>query len=254
VGSSWRWAYAIVMVIQALLAVWFAVTGRRWDDAMRQPVTSTTATHPTGPSAMRRWWGQRSAMSGVVVVAVEAGLEAVIGLWTFVFLLEALLLPTSVAGVAVSGYWTALVVGRLLLGPVAERRGPWPVLAGSTTLACLAAVLLSLGGPSLAVASLVALGLALAPIYPLLVLTTAQRTRAASVDRLVGLQAAASTVGCVVFPGLLGLIIEDSPWAFAVAVLVLALATGCGLWSIRPGAPGPKGLYGRARNGVGPAA
>jgi fucose permease len=234
-GATWRWAYAVVMVMQSILAVSFAVTARRWDAAADRPAASATTPSRTPASTTPRWWRQRQALSGVLVVAVESGLESVVGLWAFVFLLEALSLPTSIAGPTVSGYWVGIVVGRVLLGPLAERLGPWPVLAGVTTLAAVAATLLVLGQPALAVAGVVVLGLALAPIYPLLVLTTAERTAAPVVDRLVGLQAAASTVGSVLFPPLIGVLMDARPNAFAVAALVLTLAAGGGIWVLGPG-------------------
>jgi fucose permease len=223
------------MVMQSILAVSFAVTARRWDAAADRPAASATTPSRTPASTTPRWWRQRQALSGVLVVAVESGLESVVGLWAFVFLLEALSLPTSIAGPTVSGYWVGIVVGRVLLGPLAERLGSWPVLAGVTTLAAIAATLLVLGQPALAIASVVVLGLALAPIYPLLVLTTAERTAAPVVDRLVGLQAAASTVGSVLFPPLIGVLIDARPNAFAVGALVLTLATGGGIWVLGPG-------------------
>jgi fucose permease len=235
VGASWRWAYAVVLVMQAILAASFAATARHWDAAAYQPGRSAATRAGSRASTTPRWWQQRRALGGVLVVVVESGLESVVGLWAFVFLLEALSLPPSIAGLTVSGYWVGIVVGRVLLGPLAERLGPWPVLAGVTTLAAAAAILLVLGRPALAVLGLVVLGLALAPVYPLLVLTTAERTTAPAVDRLVGLQAAASTVGSVLCPMLIGVLMDDSPNAFAVGALVLTLAAGGGIWVLGPG-------------------
>jgi fucose permease len=235
VGATWRWAYAVVMVMQVILAVAFAATARHWDAAAYRPGSSPTTPARSRASMPPRWWKQRRALSGVLVVAVQSGLESVVGLWAFVFLLEALSLPPSIAGPTVSGYWVGIVVGRVLLGPVAERLGTWPVLAGVTTLATVAAILLVLQQPALAVAGVVVLGLALAPVYPLLVLTTAERTAAPAVDRLVGLQAAASTVGSVLFPPLIGVLMDASPNAFAVGALVLTLAAGGGIWVLGPG-------------------
>lgn len=63
----------------------------------------------------------------------------------------------------------------------------------------------------LAAGGIILLGLALAPVYPLLVLTTAERTTAGATDRLVGLQAAVSTIGAVVFPTAVGLIMGVNP-------------------------------------------
>jgi fucose permease len=174
------------------------------------------------------------AVAGLLTVTVESGLEAAIGLWAFVFLLDALVLPPAVAGVVVSGYWASLVVGRLLLGALAERVGTWPVLAIATSMLIAAAALLVSGQPIPAAAGVVLLGFAAAPIYPLLVLTTAERTTTHSVDRLVGFQAGASTVGAVSFSTLTGLMLEDDLTFFPFCVLVLAVLTIGGVWTVGP--------------------
>ncbi|HEX2857281.1 MAG TPA: hypothetical protein VHO26_07365 [Propionibacteriaceae bacterium] len=69
-------------------------------------------------------------------------------------------------------------------------------------------------------------------MYPLLVLTTAQRTSAQVADKVIGLQAAASSIGNAIAPGLVGLAIASQPhtfgWATAglsatAAILVLVI-------------------------------
>ncbi|HEX8489289.1 MAG TPA: MFS transporter, partial [Propionibacteriaceae bacterium] len=173
-GSSWRWAYLVVMIIQALLAVLFAVSSRRWNQA-RANATAPVSTSPPTPER-RRWPLPPRAVAGLVLAAVNCGLESVVGLWAFVFLLEEVALPPTVAGAVVSGYWAALVIGRVLLGSVAERTGTWPVLAAAAVTAVCAAALVVAQQPTATAAGVVLLGLAVAPIYPLLVLTTAERT------------------------------------------------------------------------------
>jgi len=233
-GASWRWAYLTVMVIQVVLTLLFAATSRRWNEAAAEANAARPATRSLTTPARGRWRPPRRAVAGLLVVAVESGLEAAVGLWAFVFPLEAVMLKTATAGFAVSGYWAALVIGRVLLGSVAERVGTWPVLAASTIMALSAAALLMSGQP-IAAAGVVLLGLAAAPIYPLLVLTTAERTSAGSVDRLVGFQAAVSTLGVATFATLVGLIMGANVTAFAYCVLVLALLTSAGLWLLKPG-------------------
>jgi MFS family permease len=239
-GASWRWAYLIVMIIQGALAVLFAARTRQWNDVA---VLTARATRSAGSSARARararsrsrWRPSARAVAGVLLVAVDSGLESVIGLWAFVFLLEAAMLHPASAGVVVSGYWAALVIGRVLLGSVADRVGSWPVLASATVMAVSAAVMIVSRQPITAAVGVVLLGLAVAPIYPLLVLTTAERTVAGSVDRLVGFQGAASTLGSVTFAGLGGLVVGAEVAGFAHYVLALALLTSGGIWALRPG-------------------
>ena len=233
-GTSWRWAYLIVMSIQVVLAVMFAASSRRWDESAR------TQDAPGPPSPGRPTWRPAPrAVAGLLVVGVECGLESVVGLWAFVYLLDGVTLGPVIAGVVVSGYWTALVVGRVVLGAVAERVGTWPVLAPATLAAVVAAALLLSRQPIPSAVGVVLLGLTLAPIYPLLVLTTAERTSARSVDRLVGFQAAATTLGSITCASVVGLTMGVDLDNFAYCVLVLALLTGGGIWALRPGTHAP---------------
>ncbi len=239
IGASWRWAYVAVMFIQGMLAALFAASSRRWKNAPTEGNDERSAT--PSPTTRRRRWRRPPpvAVAGLLLVAVDSGLEAAVGLWAFVYLLEAVNLEPGVAGVVVSGYWAALVVGRVLLGAVAERVGTWPVLGAASFLAVAAAALIVSRQPALSAAGVVLLGLAVAPIYPLLVLTTAERAAPGSVDRLVGFQAAASTVGAVTVSGLVGLLMGADAASFAGCMLVLALLMGGGIWAMRPGQRSP---------------
>jgi MFS family permease len=232
-GASWRWAYVAVMVIQGGLSVMFAASSRRWDGTVTDN-SGRSAQRPSPPDR-RRWRTPPGAVVGLLVAAVECGLESAVGLWAFVFLLDGMTLTPGAAGLVVSGYWAALVAGRVLLGSVAERIGTWPVLAAATFLVVAAAALIVSHQPAPAAVGIVLLGLAVAPIYPLLVLTTAERTTAGSVDRLVGFQAGATTVGAVTCSGIVGLIMGTNAASFAGCVLVLALLTSGGIWLLRPG-------------------
>jgi len=60
-------------------------------------------------------------------------------------------------------------------------------------------------------------------VYPLLILTTAERTSPAAADAVVGYQAGASSVGAAVFPLLIGLAMDRSVVAFAPMVTVLTV-------------------------------
>jgi fucose permease len=98
---------------------------------------------------------------------------------------------------------------------------------------------MTLPGPgALAVAGLMLLGLAAAPVFPLLTLTTRS-------TRMVSLQVAASAVGGAALPAALGLVIGAAgARTLAPALLVLGLAMG-GLYALLPRRPayGPPPAY-----------
>jgi fucose permease len=221
------------MILQGLLAVLFIVTARRWTTSARDTDPAAPTTRPANASA--RWRLPHRAVAGLLVVAVNTGLESAVALWGFVYLLDAVALPTTTAGLVMSGYWVALVVGRILLGAATERIGIWPMLAMVTIATVLATTLVAARLPVLAGVGVIMLGLAVAPIYPLLILTTSERTASGSVDRLVGFQAGASTVGAVTFTALVGLLMGVDIALFGGSVLVLALLSSTGIWVLRPG-------------------
>ncbi|GAB3767940.1 MFS transporter [Microlunatus parietis] len=218
---SWRWAYLIVAGLQLGIAIAFLASASRWP---APPPASASGGPVAGLRAPRR-----VAVLGVVAVGVQSAFESSLSLWCFVFLTQGAGVPTATAGLAVSGYWVALCATRLLIGPVADRVGPWPVQRVAAGCLVIFAALLVPGLPLLAVIAVIGLGIAAAPLYPLLMLTT--RDRANRVDRVVGLQTVASGLGAVILPGLLGMIIEGSPGHFAMimagmAGLVLLLQVG----------------------------
>ena len=216
-GRSWRQAYGIMALMLAALAGVLALARRGWQ-APAPPPDPHPATRPAPPSVA-------AAVSSLTFAAVETGIESGAGIWGYLFLTAGRGLPGTVAGIAVSAYWAMMFAGRVVLGPVAERLGPTRVLAAAVAGVPLGAVLMAVPGPgALAVAGLMILGLAAAPVFPLLTLTTGQRTGTA---RMVSLQVAASAVGSAALPAALGLAIGAAgARILAPSLLVLGLAMG----------------------------
>jgi fucose permease len=165
-----------------------------------------------------------SAGIGLAAVAVQTGIESGVALWGFTFLTEAVGVSPVIAGGLASGYWAAMFVGRIVLGSLAERIGAWRVMAPAVGGMVVAAVLAIAATPSTATIAMLLFGLSTAPIYPLLVLTTAERTSAAVAERLIGFQAAASALGAAVIPPLIGLAMGVSAGAFGPAIVLLCLS------------------------------
>ena len=124
-----------------------------------------------------------------------------------------------------------MFVGRAVLGPVTERLGATRVLAAAVTGVPLGSALMAVPGPAtLAAAGLMLLGLAAAPVFPLVTLTT-------ETTQTVGPQVAASAVGSAAPPTGLGLVIgAASARVLAPALLVLSLAMA-GLYLLRDARP-----------------
>jgi fucose permease len=232
-GLTWRWVYGIIAVSQVALACVLAVTRRSWGTGRASLALSRPGPDeqlPEKPGGA----GHRKPPSAVVLstlafTAVETGIESGAGIWGYIFLTAGRGLSHEAAGVAVSAYWATMFVGRVILGPVAERVGPPRLLACAVAGVTLGAALMAVPGPGiLAVIGMMTVGLAAAPVFPLLTLTTAQRMGAADVTgttRTVSLQVAASAIGGTALPAGIGLAIGAvSAKALAPLLLVLGLA------------------------------
>ncbi len=234
---SWRFAFGSMAAVMAVIAVVLTVARRNWavsHDGASAHVRERDADRVRGEGPRPR---RRGVLAGVVFTAVETGVESAAGIWGYVFLTSGRGLPPAVAGVAVSAYWMMMFAGRAVLGPVAERAGATRVLAVAVLGIPAGAVLMTVPAPAfVAVAGLLLLGLAAAPVFPLVTLTTADRVAAGTATVAVTLQVAASAVGSAALPSGVGLAIGAvSARALAPALLVLGLAMSAVYWlALRP--------------------
>ena len=215
---SWRWAYLIVAALQAGLSIVFLATVRRWAGPVDVDRSGASRDAPA--------WSRPVMINtgiGLLAVGIQTGIESSAALWAYVFLTGAVGVGPGIGGVIASGYWATMVVGRLLLGSLAERIGAWRVLGLGVGGLLVAAALVLIPSPVAATTGIVCFGLATAPVYPLLILTTAERTSIRVVDQVVGLQAAASSIGAALIPPAVGLLMGRSLHLFAPAMAVLSV-------------------------------
>jgi fucose permease len=254
-GLSWNWVYGILGGAQAILALVFTMTGRAW--AAAQP-TAASAQRPARRSraARDRRMPTMAALGALAFVAVENGIESGAGIWGYLFLSQGRGLTHAAAGLALSAYWAMMLLGRIVLGAVAERVGPYRVLGAAVAGVILGCALMTVPGPGLvAVAGLLVVGLAAAPIFPLFTLTTAQRVGPAGSTQQVSLQVAASAVGSAALPAAFGLAIGAfTAAALAPPMLLLSLSMYA-LFRVLTWAGGPSeppATAGKERDGADP--
>ena len=230
-GLSWRGVYAILGVVQAVLAVVFAAGGRAMQTPEPVVVASRSAVRPVARSD--GWWRLPAAVwAALVFVAVENGVESGAGIWGYVFLTAGRGVGHTVAGVALSAYWLMMFLGRVILGAVAERVGPSRLLTVAVAAVSVGCALMAAPGPGgLAVAGLLLMGFAAAPIFPLFTLTTTARVGPDDTAQMVSLQVAASAVGSAALPAGLGVTIGAfsagalGPWLLLPSVAMYGLYT-----------------------------
>ena len=236
-GLSWHWGYGIVASGQALLAVAFAVTARSWAQhgAQRPAAAPGAEARPAAGDAPAK---TRIAVTlaipavwlSAAAFAVYVALEISAGLWAFLFLTDGRGISAAVAGICVSAYWASLFVGRVVQGFIVERVGTTRILVGSLLGLLTGSALVAVPGPGwLAVAGLMVIGFAAAPVFPLLTLTTKDRVGAAHADRAIGLQIGASGLGGALIPAGVGVLIDRvgeqalGPSLVALSLLLIAL-------------------------------
>ncbi|WP_198141621.1 sugar MFS transporter [Micromonospora sp. ATCC 39149] len=227
-GLAWRWGYGMVAAAQLALGLAFALTVRAWADRPAPGATPTGPAPPTttDPVRVRETLLLPAVWLGALAFAVYVAIEIAAGLWAFLLLTEGRGLAAGAAGVCVSGYWGSLFLGRVVQGFVAERLGTGRVLRGSLLGMVAGAVLIALPAPAwVAVAGLLVLGFAAAPVFPLLTLNTADRVGAAHADRAIGLQIATAGLGGALVPTGIGVLVANtSIEALGPALVVLAVA------------------------------
>ncbi|MFI8365494.1 MFS transporter [Streptomyces sp. NPDC085612] len=170
----------------------------------------------------------------VLHVAIETG----VGGWEPTHL-EAVGYGAATAATATSAYWAAMTIGRFVVAPISLR---WS--APSILIVCcvgMAGFLLLATIPALAPYAYFGVGLMIAPIFPTCLpwLNRAVPQVAAAGAYVI----AASMIGGVAFPPLLGAVI-DTMDIKTVPLLLFLLAVVCGVLSLwlRRNAPDPGGV------------
>ncbi|MGH3683391.1 MAG: MFS transporter, partial [Natronosporangium sp.] len=181
-------------------------TVRAWRDGPAPAPDPPTRVRGTRTLALPAVW------RGVAAFVAYAGVELGAGLWAYTLLTSGRGMGEQLAGLAVSAYWGSLFVGRLLVGAVAERIGTHRVLTGSLAGIVAGAALVALPVPGsvagpVAAAGLMLVGLASAPVFPLLTLTTAERVGDGHADRAIGVQVGAAALAGAALPAGIGVLI-----------------------------------------------
>jgi fucose permease len=217
-GAGWRRGYLLIGLAQVALAAGFAATLRTWPDTHGGPAERTAS------APLARTVELRASQLGIATFFLYVGLEATAGLWMFSLFEGARGLSMAQAGSAVSTYWGALLVGRLLFALVPTARPTaWMLRACMRVLALASAALALDAGPGVGLAAAAALGLAAGPIFPALVATTPHRLAAAHARNAVGFQVAAAAAGQSLLPAAAG-VLADSFGLTTIPAVLLSLS------------------------------
>lgn len=144
-----------------------------------------------------------------LICFLYGGIETALGGWTYTFLLEAGRLGETMASFGVTAFWLLLVLGRLISIRGVRR---WGEAAWVVRLAVLLSVALiggalgaSLGSPA---AVVTVAGLGLSGIFPSLIALGIRMRRSMSASKAAAVFIAASSLGAVTTPWLVGIVAE----------------------------------------------
>jgi fucose permease len=162
--------------------------------------------------------------------AAESGPVA----WGYVYLVDERHLHATAAALGMAALWLALVAGRVALGAWGHRVDETRLLARCCALIVAALALLWLAPTAVAVIALPLVGLASAPVFPLLINRTPALVGPAATPRVVGVAVAAAAVGGPVAVLVEGQIADAvGVWAIAPCLVVAAVLFAASCLSLR---------------------
>jgi len=223
-GLSWRMGYGVVAAANLLLLAAFIVTFRRW---RRPDITSGGAVEKSG---LGRTLLLPVVWLSVALFIVTVGVEFAPGQWTPSLFTGAREMSVSLAGQLVTFYYGSFTIGRFLFGFVGNRLKPMTSLRLCMALSVAGGPLVWWdAGSAVNLVGMVIMGLAIAPIFPLLITTTPERVGHEHAANAIGFQISAAGVGVAFLPGLAGPLANQlgveiiGPFLVAIALLQLAL-------------------------------
>jgi fucose permease len=155
---------------------------------------------------------------GAIFLGLYVGAEVTLGSWAYSFLTEQDGIDVILAGQMVSGFWLGLTVGRLVLGPAAQRFGNVLIIQLCLVGTAGGVALLWLGpGAGSAAAGLALAGFSLGPIFPTMIAVMSGQVTPRLLPSAIGFMASLGAGGAAFFPWIAG-----------------NLAEGFGLWAILP--------------------
>ncbi len=222
-GQSWRLGYAIVGGMQIALALVFLLTRARWPKPESPSAQEPSAKENKPP--IRVTLRFPIVWMGIALFFLYTGVEIASGRWASSLFIEGRHIKPETAGLWVSAYWGMFTVGRVAAGFV---RGVTPTtfLRLSMIGAVIAAALL-VWNPVNWTSGLAMglLGLAFAPIFPMLVSATPGRVGSIHAPNAIGFQIAAAGIGGLVIPSLTG-ILAKTVSIDTMPVLILIVTIG----------------------------
>ncbi len=242
-GVSWRPGYALVAMLQIALAAALFATRHWWTKSENQshqrsadhpqPVAQTVqeaAPEMTAEASILQSMFHLPSILSMLMFFVYVGVELGLGLWSYSLLTQARGVDEAVAGYITGGYWAMFTAGRILAGSFAGKIKMRRLVLYSIIIAAGGLVLLLLNVSStVTIVGIALVGFSIAPIFPGMVSSTADRVEARHQNNTIGMQIAGAALGGAIIPGSAGLLarnfgLESIPVFLLIAVGLLLVS------------------------------
>jgi fucose permease len=170
---------------------------------------------------MRETLRQPRVWVSVLLFFLYVGAEVSLGTWTYSLLVESRGINPTAAGLWAGSYWATFTVGRVVAGLFARRVGVNTLVLGGLAGALLGAALLAWNpSPAANLLAVALIGFSIAPIFPAFMSGTSQRVGENFAANTIGLQMAASGLGTVMIPSLMGILARQ----FSLEIVPICMA------------------------------
>ena len=205
-GQGWRIVWLVIALGQLLLCLAFFLTRAGWH------LTGRPAEHigPDTPS-IKATLRMPAVLLGMALFFVFVGIESTAGSWSFTLFSETRVIDSSLAATWVGLYWGSFALGRIVFGVVADKLPAVPCIRVLLLAVLLGALMFSVrSSETVSLAGLLLIGLAQAPVFPLLITATPQRLGTGHATNAIGFQISAAGLGIAGLPALVGFVASFS--------------------------------------------
>ncbi len=204
---SWRIGFLIIIAIQSLLLFTFLVTKDIWQ--VRE-VKVEKEIYKKSIISLNTFLS--SLFFGIYV-----SLETAIGLWYYSYLIDYKDLSVVFAGSIISGYWAVFTIGRFVIGYLTKWFSDRFIITASIIMSIILLVFVMFDY----YIAVVAIGFALAGIYPCMVNETHKRFKPKIADILMGQQIGTSYLALVVLVPFIGFLSEKFGLQHLISIFII---------------------------------
>ncbi|HOQ24863.1 MAG TPA: MFS transporter [Bacillota bacterium] len=203
VNHSWQRGYAIVGLIQVLLAVVLFGSLPVWRRKEQKQEGLNTVSKPV---RLREAWRISGVKQVLLAFFSYCALETTTGLWASSYLVLQRGIGAAVAAKWVSLFYLGITFGRFLSGFVADRVGNRMMIRSGLVIIAVGLLVMVLPGLSdlASLAGLLLTGLGCAPIYPAIIHETPRNFGVENSQTIIGLQMACAYTGSALMPPVFG--------------------------------------------------